>query len=1013
MNLNASEHATIHFYEWEKRIRGHYHFDVPVELEPYYVPFEHRDTNNHHVDDGKAITLFDRIGSLIRPQKQEEPKESTSDYIVHQYTPTTELVGVLLRFPIGAEIYPQLFREFLQLITQTKSPVSFEILAKKGTMAIQIVSSQQDYARVQSQLRAYFPNVSIETIENVFDYGIDLESETVTIVDFGLSQETMRPIAMTDSFRIDPLTSIIATMDNLGDDDVAIFQILFQGVENPWAYDMQNAVSDGTGGSFFSNSPEMPKLAYEKTSDSLFSVVVRVVVESNDTERSEYVTSEFIQSITTVSDSGYNKLKPLDNKDYDYKQHLRNIFLRCSNRLGFLLNSKELVQFVHYPNRTVNSAKLGIEGSKTKSLPKELIQQPYYIGINEHNRELNNVSLNDDMRLRHTHIIGATGVGKSTLIANMVLRDAEHGNGCAIFDPHGDICEDILARIPEHRINDVILVDPSDIEHPIGFNLLGAHTEAEKIVLSSDLASSFKRYATAWGDNMTSVLSNAINTFLENPNGGTIIELKRFILEEKFRNEFLENVEDPSLHYYWKNEYPMVKKGIAPLLTRIDTFLRPKTVRYMLAQKEGIDFKACIEQKKIILIKLSQGLIGEENSYLLGSLFLAKLNQVAIGRQSLAKSQRHPFYVYLDEFQNFITPSITSILSGARKYGLGLILAHQELAQIDDTKTLNSVMSNPYTRICFRLGDSDAKRLESGFSFFEQNDLQSLGIGQAIMRVGSSNNDFNIQTDNLPEINTEHENTIRASVVVQTRAKYGKPRSAIEHILVNLLPNLSKSKKAKELPKKQEIIPDYKEEELVIQKREVTTVTPTATSLEEQKESYLKGLEKQKEIKRHSYLQEHIAQLARQRGFKASIEKQTSRGGRIDVVLENNQTHIAIEVAITNTLDYEVKNIQKCLADNYIHIWVISDSDVHLRNIEKKSSEVVDANTLESILFIKSDEVVHYLDTMIKASAPKQKKIQGYRVTTSFQDETAFSANTKQNEITDIILKALQKSKKK
>ena len=132
----------------------------------------------------------------------------------------------------------------------------------------------------------------------------------------------------------------------------------------------------------------------------------------------------------------------------------------------------------------------------------------------------------------------------------------------------------------------------------------------------------------------------------------------------------------------------MVSKRIAPLLTRIDTFLRPKVIRYMLAQTGGVDFKKCIEEKKIVLIKLSQGLIGEENSFLLGSIFLSKFNQVAQGRQSLPKSERHPYYIYLDEFQNFVTPSITRILSGARKYGLGLVLAHQELGQIDDTKIL-------------------------------------------------------------------------------------------------------------------------------------------------------------------------------------------------------------------------------------------------------------------------------------------------------------------------------------
>jgi len=400
------------------------------------------------------------------------------------------------------------------------------------------------------------------------------------------------------------------------------------------------------------------------------------------------------------------------------------------------------------------------------------------------------------MRLRHTHIIGSTGVGKSTLIANMIIEDMNSGNGCALFDPHGDIVEDILLRIPEHRKKDVIVIDPSDNEYSIGFNLLSATTESEKIVLSSDLVSSFKRHATAWGDNMSAVLSNAINTFLESDKGGTLIELKRFLLEDAFRKEFLLSVEDPSIHYYWNNEYYMVKKGIAPLLTRIDTFLRPKLIRYMLVQNEGVDFAECIKKKKIVLLKLSQGLIGEENSFLLGSLFLSKFNQAAQGRQALAKSQRHPYYIYLDEFQNFITPSITSILSGARKYGLGLVLAHQELAQIDDSKVLNSVISNPYIRMCFRLGDSDAKRLESGFSGFEQSDLQSLEIGKAIMRVGSSNNDFNITTSLLSQVSSNSKN-IREYIIQNTRDNYSKPKSELNEIIISLLPQSPVKKEIK------------------------------------------------------------------------------------------------------------------------------------------------------------------------------------------------------------------------
>ena len=344
-----------------------------------------------------------------------------------------------------------------------------------------------------------------------------------------------------------------------------------------------NAVTDSKGESFFMDSPEFLDQSIEKVSAQLFSTVFRIAVQGNTEPRTQYFASELIGSVSGISTSSHNQLIPLSNKDYEYEQHVINVYERKSNRLGMLLNTKELAQFVHYPNKTVVSKKLGIKDQKTKLLPQVFIGQKYTLGINAHHGLETPVTIDDQARLRHMHIIGATGVGKSTFMAQMLIEDIQLGNGCALFDPHGDIVEDILLRIPEHRKDDVIIVDPSDTEFPIGFNILSAETEVEKIVLSSDIVSNFKRYATSWGDTMTSVLSNAINTFLESDKQGTLIELKRFLLESKFREQFLKTVGDTSLHYYWKHEYPMLKRGISPLLTRIDTFLRPKTIRYMMA----------------------------------------------------------------------------------------------------------------------------------------------------------------------------------------------------------------------------------------------------------------------------------------------------------------------------------------------------------------------------------------------------------------------------------------------
>ena len=623
------------------------------------------------------------------------------------------------------------------------------------------------------------------------------------------------------------------------------------------------------------------------------------------------------------------------------------------------------------------------------------------------------------MRLRHMHIIGATGVGKSTLIANMIIEDMKIGNGAALFDPHGDIIDDVLLRIPEHRKNDVIIIDPYDTEFPIGFNILSANTDAEKIVLSSDLVSAFKRFATSWGDTMSSVLSQAVNTFLDSSQEGTLIELKRFLLEDSFRKEFLQSVDDPSIHYYWQHEYSHIKKRIAPLLTRIDTFLRPKIVRYMLAQKGGIDFRKCIDEKNIVLIKLSQGLIGEENSYLLGSLFLSKFNQVAQSRQNLPKEQRHPYFIYCDEFQNFITPSISRILSGARKYGLGLILAHQETAQIDDTKILNSVISNPYIRICFRLGDTDAKKLASGFSYFEHDDLQSLNTGQAIVRIGSSTHDCNLTTFPLPKINNETASLVKASIINNTRNNYATPRAKVEAILKSLLPKILKAKEKKQYEKEEitSVEPTLKSVQNESNTEEVILQTPSktiskskgenlnSTDFEKQKEKYLKQAEEQEIVRKHRSLQYYARTMAQQRGFKVTLEEATQNGGRVDVALVNNEVRIAIEISVTNKVDYEVQNIQKCIDDSYSLVYMISDNEKHLTKIKEQALKNVNKKHHAIIHFFSSEELPLYLDAL-KQPKTTEKRVRGYRVKVNYKNDNDTS---KQSSITNIIMKALRK----
>jgi hypothetical protein len=1003
-----AEQITEHFYHWEALGRGHILFEHPVSLEPTYLPYSlEKFHEQDYVDDGKVPSLFSRMFNhakelLTSTEEDIEQETEEPEYEVADTSDASYLTGFRFAFQQGQEISPRYVTEFLSALSYTRHHLSFEIVATSREIIIQLVGTAFDVDKAQRHLQVFFPGVIVETIDDPLDLPFSYdEHREIAIADMAPAEEYMRGFEHVRDFSLDSLTSIFTTLEHLREDEVAMIQVMFAGVKNPWKYDMLRSVSDGQGGSFFKGSTEMLSCTEDKVSQPLFSCVVRLAAQSAFTERSEALTYELAHQLTKATESPYNRLVLLSNEGYEYNQHVTNLFFRKSNRWGFFLNSHELAQLIHYPNNLVSN-KLGFKGAPSKELPVYLKTGMYNIGVNIHQGKQQEVFLSDEMRLRHTHIIGATGVGKSTLIARMISEDIKAGNGCALFDPHGDIVEEVIAQIPPERTPDVTLIDPSDTDYPIGFNLLQAESEAEKIVLSSDLVSAFAEHATAWGDQMTSVLSNAINAFLYSTKGGTLIELKRFLLEKPFREKFLESIDDPSILYYWEHDFPMLRSGsLSPLITRIDTFLRPTIVRYMLAQKSGVDFNKALQQKKIVLIKLSQGLIGEENSYLLASLFLAKLLQSAQRRQSLPKEERHPYYVYLDEFQHFLTPSITSILSGARKYGLGLILAHQELAQIDKPKILGSVISNPYIRICFRLGDTDAKKLEGNFSSFSAGDLQSLSRGEAIMKVGGASNDFNLLGYSPYISDPEVYEKQRKDIVAKTREQYGTPKEEVERIIENLLPKRdSKDKVGSQPVTNTSARSEHQEPEV---KGEVAPNTEDEVSAPDEAFDFKAVMQEQEEAKEHQKIQRDIKKGAQELGFLATIEKGIEGARRIDVMLERADLTVAVEVSVSNTIDYEIENIRKCLS-HASHIVMTSPNETHLKNIKFKAKEAFEKSIFKRLHFLKPDEVKEFLQSFTPPKKkPQEKIVNGYRVKVTESKTDPKSLANKMSELVRVL----------
>ena len=1013
------ELLTAQFYAWEKRGRGWQVWDYPVELEPPFRPFYfHGAAPSRVFDDARKPTFWSSLvegfrGRLTGVTSDPSPQTNTFDIDLGPDEPPGEYVApplVELQVTLRPEtkIGRDLTEQFLQTLGLCRSPLSFEVVGLPGQVAFQLVATAPEQSAVRQQLAAFFPEARVSPKTDFLASHWDRTgAKEHVIVDCGLAQEFMRPLKVFERFENDPLIAVAGALTDVEEGEIALLQVLFKRTRNSWVESILRAVMDYDSESFFADAPEMIPLAREKVMRPLFSSVIRVAAQSPHYGRAWEIARQLAGTLEQFSRPLSNELIPLTNDGYPEHEHEEDLLRRQTHRSGMLLNSEELISIVHLSTAPLRIAKLRREEKKTKRVPSIATGHRLVLGENVHSGEHTQVTLSAEHRIRHTYLIGASGTGKSSLLLNMIIQDIRNGEGVGVLDPHGDLIDQILSYVPEERSQDVVLVDPSDEAYPVGFNILSAHSELEKNLLGSDLVAVFRRLSTSWGDQMGSVLANAILAFLESERGGTLADLRRFLVEEDFRDEFLTTVRDPEVVYYWQKEFSLLKgKPQAPILTRLDTFLRPKLIRYMVAQKENrLDFRKIMDGRKIFLAKLSQGAIGEVNAYLLGALLVSKFHQLAMGRQDVSASERAPFYLYIDEFQNFVTPSMAAVLSGARKYHLGLILAHQELRQLwsKDTEVASAVISNPATRICFRLGDADAKKLAAGFSFFDAEDLQNLGVGEAICRVERAEYDFNLKTLPLPKPDLASARTRRERLIALSREHYGRKREEVEA----------------ELSWQRAVVPAVPPREVPAKRampqphavRSVEPMTPTVRdNVKVVGEPALLGRGGQQ----HKYLQQLIKRWAESKGYRATIEKQILDGlGSVDVALEKNSLSIACEVSIASTPEQELGNIRKCLAAGFAQVVVVSSEKKTLNRAKETISMELAADETARVQFLTPEELFLWIESLDAQSAGTEDTVRGYKVKVQYQAVTDAEKKTRLQAISGVILRTAQRLKGK
>lgn len=392
-----------------------------------------------------------------------------------------------------------------------------------------------------------------------------------------------------------------------------------------------------------------------------------------------------------------------------------------------------------------------------------------------------------DDRRRHMYVIGKTGMGKTNLLENLAIQDIQKGHGIAFIDPHGDTAEKLIKAIPSHRINDVIYFNPADQDFPIAFNVMEKVAPEYRHLVASGLVGVFKKiWADSWGPRLEYILRNAILALLEYP-GSTLLGVTRILVDKSYRERVVEKITDPVVRSFWVDEFSkwdprVLQEVISPIQNKVGQFLSSALIRNIVGQTvSSFDVRKIMDERKILIMNLSKGRLGEDNSALLGAMMITKIQLAAMGRVDIPEETRADFYLYVDEFQNFATESFANILSEARKYRLNLILANQYVTQIAE-EVRDAIFGNAGSIISFRVGAMDAEFLEKEFEpVFMMNDIVNLPKYQIYLKLmidGIAGDAFSANV--LPPIKVEGDPETEQKIIHASRERYTSKKEDVE-----------------------------------------------------------------------------------------------------------------------------------------------------------------------------------------------------------------------------------------
>ena len=745
-------------------------------------------------------------------------------------------------------------KQELKMSGGVQEHLSFEIASVGNQIRFYVRVPKHLQNFVEGQIYAQYPSVQIHEADH--DYASTAGSHPVTAIDeLVLTDKEYFPIKTFQNFDVDPLAGITAALTKLDKTDEEIWvQLLVRPVPDSWQQDSAKFITrykEGFGtstkssigiyllqalealwqppeGGTTTSTREMSdrdKLRIaeaEKKSQKLgYKVKIRIAYLGSDQTSARIQMNAVASAFKQFNSTSLNGFKLAKSPSFDRADLQAYIDRQFRDGDGFILNIEELASVYHLPHMNVETPNVVWANSKTAEPPTNL---PVLTGEPEHDRQISAFGITNFRgmqkqfgiyrrdRNRHVYIIGQTGTGKSGLLELLALSDIFHNQGYAIIDPHGDFAIDNLKFIPPSRINDVIYFNPADTAYPMGFNPMEVYDPSQRSNISSEIIGVLKRmFGESWGPRLEYILRYTILALLEYPNT-TMLDITRMLTDKKFRDDVVNHVTDTVVLQFWRVEFASwtdkyMTEAVAPILNKVGAFVANPTIRNIIGQpKSSFNIRQIMDEGKTLIVNLSKGLIGEDNASILGSFLVTKIQLAAMSRSDIPNVEdRRPFYLYVDEFQNFATDSFAVILSEARKYGLNLTVANQYISQMSET-VRDAVFGNVGTMISMRVSPEDAPVLAQQFSpNFEASDILQMNNRHFIscmMIQGEKMPAFSGITLKLPPEPQDHLNEI----IQHSRQVYSKPVSEIQAMINSQIqpPEQLMSKSAQRELKKEE-----------------------------------------------------------------------------------------------------------------------------------------------------------------------------------------------------------------